>query len=339
MEVLLQELDTKIKPQASSSRAYEGSFKAFLEVLKSWDARRIEQGNAFEDSGDGSSSIEGTEINSTWLIEKCTSVAKLMSPQQMAGLIIEACRSQDFDNKLFEILGADEVSLNLLFEEIAPNAEAIAKISMEEEKVRNNANMNNGAIVQEEKSSDDLLREYEEAATLATIARVQIRHIESQHIQRDSDKIILKEAKAAIKRASILKSKLPFRPEELDKFNFSNVKATGTGVLAPAGTKQFYEESKLPSGTEQEMHDGYELFRCPPPMSHYEELSRREAIVLDDVMGGELREIFTGVERLNPMQSGVFDYAFKNRGNMLVCAPTGAGMFLFYTNYIPGWKQ
>jgi activating signal cointegrator complex subunit 3 len=38
-----------------------------------------------------------------------------------------------------------------------------------------------------------------------------------------------------------------------------------------------------------------------------------------------LREVFTGIARLNPLQSKVKDMAFDSDENLLVCAPTGAG--------------
>jgi len=34
---------------------------------------------------------------------------------------------------------------------------------------------------------------------------------------------------------------------------------------------------------------------------------------------------FQGIESLNPMQSTVYEAAFKTQENLLICAPTGAG--------------
>ena len=310
MERLLSQ--SKLVQTNLSSSASQLKFKSFLELLKSWDVADVISEKA------------SSGINLNWLIEKCQPVASFIAADQMATLIIEACKSapHELESKLFEILGADEVSLNLLFEHIAPNAGQIAKISVGSEPGTVQINYVNG---NEGPSDDELLREYEEAASLAEIAREQIRFIESQQIQKASDKVVLKEARAAIKRAAVLKTKLPFELDDLNSFNFSMGKTPGLGSLAPAGTKQFHEESKLPRGTIRDVQDGFEVVMCPPPVSKYDELSKREVVFLDNVMDGDLRKIFSGVKRLNPMQSRVFDYAFKNRGNMLVCAPTGAG--------------
>ena len=316
MDKLLSESKlTKIKLPSSS----QITFQVFLDLLKSWDVSTVET----------SSSASGIDLD--WLIEKCQPVASLITADQMANLIIEACRSaqHELDSKLFEVLGADEASLNLLFEHIAPNAGEIAKLLTTAEA---NVTSKSDEAINEGPSHYVLLREYEEAATLAEIAREQISFLESQRVQKASDRVLLKEARAAIKRAAVIRSKLPFDLSELESFNFSGGKSAGLGILAPAGTKQFHEESQLPTGTIREVHDGFEVVTCPPPINNYDELSKREVVVLDDVMTGRLRQIFSGVEKLNPMQSGVFEYAFKSRGNMLVCAPTGAGKY-FYKYY------
>jgi len=325
------------KPQATPSSthrnlesSYRKSCQAFISILQSIG------GDVHPPSSDFSAlHLEQTQqqndkncVSQEWLLETCRDVAKLMTPKEMATLIVEACKSDDYQSKLFEVLGADEVSMNLMFEVIAPKALEIAKLS---------SNFDSGdSVIQHSNSSIDpspaeLLREYEEAATLAMIAREEIRRLESQTVTKASDKDALKEAKAVIKRAAILKSKLPFQPEELDAYDFSL--SRGENKLAPSGTKQFYEESKLPRGTSREYYDGYEVVNCPPPISSYEKLSEQHSIVLDRVMSGDIRKIFSGVKRLNPMQSGVFEYAFQNRGNMLVCAPTGAGALFLRFSY------
>jgi replicative superfamily II helicase len=37
------------------------------------------------------------------------------------------------------------------------------------------------------------------------------------------------------------------------------------------------------------------------------------------------QKCFAGVERLNVIQSAVFDTAYRSAENLLICAPTGAG--------------
>lgn len=68
----------------------------------------------------------------------------------------------------------------------------------------------------------------------------------------------------------------------------------------------------------------YEEVRFPPPQlgstARFEELYPRVPISkLDDIA----RLAFTGMSRLNLIQSIVFETAFKTNENLLVCAPTG----------------
>ena len=91
--------------------------------------------------------------------------------------------------------------------------------------------------------------------------------------------------------------------------------------LAPEGTKEYFQKKTLPSGTEREYGDGYEVVTIPPPRLDPAALPPR--IVLEDVMPKSHRKAFAGTTSLNPMQSQVFDTAYNTQENILVCAPTG----------------
>ena len=91
--------------------------------------------------------------------------------------------------------------------------------------------------------------------------------------------------------------------------------------LAPEGTKEYFQKKTLPSGTEREYGDGYEVVTIPPPRLDPAALPPR--IVLADVMPKSHRKAFAGTTSLNPMQSQVFDTAYNTQENILVCAPTG----------------
>lgn len=91
--------------------------------------------------------------------------------------------------------------------------------------------------------------------------------------------------------------------------------------LAPEGTKEYFQKKTLPSGTEREYGDGYEVVSMPPPKLDPATLPPR--IVLEDVMPKSHRKAFAGTNSLNPMQSQVFDTAYNTQENILVCAPTG----------------
>ena len=95
--------------------------------------------------------------------------------------------------------------------------------------------------------------------------------------------------------------------------------------LAPEGTKQYNDSSTrgLPKGTERIYKKHYEKVIIPPPVR--EKSLLRSRINLDEALGEgtDERIAFGGVKSLNPMQSTVFDSAYRSRENLLICAPTG----------------
>lgn len=95
--------------------------------------------------------------------------------------------------------------------------------------------------------------------------------------------------------------------------------------LAPEGTKQYNDSSTrgLPKGTERIYEKHYEKVIIPAPVR--EKSLLRSRINLDEVLGEgtDERLAFGGVKSLNPMQSTVFDSAYRSRENLLICAPTG----------------
>lgn len=103
--------------------------------------------------------------------------------------------------------------------------------------------------------------------------------------------------------------------------------------LAPEGTKEYFQKKTLPSGTEREYGDGYEVVTIPPPRLDPAALPPR--IVLEDVMPKSHRKAFAGTTSLNPMQSQVFDTAYNTQENILVCAPTGMWLHICFVVDIP----
>ena len=96
--------------------------------------------------------------------------------------------------------------------------------------------------------------------------------------------------------------------------------------LLPEGTKEYDSSFKrgLPRGAIREIKEGYEQVIIPAPVLDTSKLPER--IVLEDVLGVEERQAFAGTTSLNPMQSAVFGAAYQTRENLLICAPTGAGV-------------
>uniref|UniRef100_A0A914RII1 Uncharacterized protein n=1 Tax=Parascaris equorum TaxID=6256 RepID=A0A914RII1_PAREQ len=80
----------------------------------------------------------------------------------------------------------------------------------------------------------------------------------------------------------------------------------------------------VPVGTKRIVHRTYEEFIVPP--SDITSIQDVRHIYIKDM--DELGQLaFKGYEKLNVIQSIVFEQAYKTRENLLICAPTGAGGF------------
>ncbi|VDN36034.1 unnamed protein product [Gongylonema pulchrum] len=78
----------------------------------------------------------------------------------------------------------------------------------------------------------------------------------------------------------------------------------------------------LPSGSFRKTYTTYEEV-CVPAIngSQIKEVDHINVSDLDELG----RKCFEGIEKLNIIQSLVFNQAYKSRENLLICAPTGAG--------------
>ena len=103
----------------------------------------------------------------------------------------------------------------------------------------------------------------------------------------------------------------PYETEELDAL-------MGTGDSLPHWTK-----TALAKDAKKTLHAGWEeVFIPAKPPAPIPESERRVAITELDAWA---QKAFKGYEYLNRIQSRIFETAYFNNDNVLVCAPTGAG--------------
>ena len=103
----------------------------------------------------------------------------------------------------------------------------------------------------------------------------------------------------------------PYETEELDAL-------MGTGESLPHWTK-----TALAKDAKKTLHPGWEeVFIPAKPPAPIPESERRVAISELDAWA---QKAFKGYEYLNRIQSRIFETAYYNNDNVLVCAPTGAG--------------
>ena len=77
---------------------------------------------------------------------------------------------------------------------------------------------------------------------------------------------------------------------------------------------------KLPLAATKTEKPGYEEVYIPPSVNQKE-----EKFIEIDTLPKWMQTVFTGIKRLNPIQSRVSDHTLNTNKNMLVCAPTSAG--------------
>ena len=80
-------------------------------------------------------------------------------------------------------------------------------------------------------------------------------------------------------------------------------------------------------GEDDGKHRGakYEEVNVPPPPMPSRAIIASELRGVTESLSPIALKAFTGIEKLNRMQSKVYESAYKSNSNLLVCAPTGAG--------------
>ena len=81
----------------------------------------------------------------------------------------------------------------------------------------------------------------------------------------------------------------------------------------------------LPAGTTRTDTAKWCEFRVPPVVADAAATARRDALVPISAFDAWAQPVFAGYRTLNRIQSRLFEAAYHGSGNLLICAPTGAG--------------
>eukprot|EP00977_Amphora_coffeiformis_P022826 scaffold11639_cov172-Amphora_coffeaeformis.AAC.3 len=297
-------------------------------------------------------------ISASWLFEKLQSLPSELGAEYLVRQVWEASRLPDEARQqtaLFDVLGASEEAMQVMFSDIAPNMSRIALIS--ESDLKGSSSSAGGAATAsssesfvdiEEEQRRFLLREAQDAVQMAAIAQAEADALQSNNsvtgthtIARASDKQAVKWAAKAKKRAAVALRRAMDAGAIVNEQDLLQMDTNGPGTggfmgqtsqemiyalqssLLPEGSKQYYDKRGLPRDTIVESTDEYEKTIIPAATRDLSKLPKR--LVLTEIMTPMERLPFKGTTSLNPMQSAVFERAFKTRDNLLVCAPTGAG--------------
>ena len=120
-----------------------------------------------------------------------------------------------------------------------------------------------------------------------------------------------------IEREKVDKSALiPKKPIDLESLVFTQ----GSHIMSN-------KKVKLPEGSFKRTKKGYEEIHVPAPTP--KPLDDKERLVSISELPSWSQKAFKGAKTLNRIQSKVYPIAFKEDENMLLCAPTGAGKYVF----------
>jgi len=212
------------------------------------------------------------------------------------------------------------------------------------------------AFIEDERRRQLLLAEALDAANVAAVARAELEELEARHrglggtthsVVRASDARIRKDAEKAAERAKKALDRarhagVILEDDDLlhiDRKSFSTGAGSATGTLGPGGlmnmsrdelaalqqtllpegARQYYDQRGLPVGT-QRFTDSEGSDWVVIPAAKRDEATLPQRLRVEDVLGDDnpAAKAFAGTTSFNPMQSAVFEVAYKSRENMLV---------------------
>lgn len=365
MEAILDDIgwEPSAKPPPPSTlsalEALAAALQAVLPLLA--DHQHYRQDAAITKSSTTTTSDDASsnKIDAAWLRQQLQAIPTELGTDYLMHQVWEATRLPDEARQqtaLFDVLGASEEAMQVMFAAIAPNLSKIALLSESELQTNTNGANSSGAggadetlVDIEEEQRRYLFREAQDAAQMAALAQAQVDamtgggSVGTHTVARASDKQMIKWAEKTKKRAATALQRAKDAGaivDEQDLLNLDSFASAGAGgmmgqetsqemlyalqsSLLPEGAKHYYDKRGLPVDTIVESTDEYEKAIIPATPRDLSKLPARK--VLSEYLTPVQRIAFSGTTSLNPMQSQVFERAFASRDNLLVCAPTGAG--------------
>lgn len=347
MEALLEQFEKedsyslKIEKNYPNEQAVSAALAKFVDALRRCRSLLEKDQESKDDGGQ-------SDINTAWLLSVCKRVPSELGIEQLARAVWDASHLQGEGNQqeaLFAALGASDEAVTALFE-IVPNLPQI-KQNIDPSQLGGDgspAAFNDITIIdQDELHRQRLRQEALDAAQVAAITQAEAaaasgpsRFGSTHTIRRKSEmkeqKLVQKANKKAAQALQRAKAAGAIIEEsELLAVNDAGIGAGGLlgrsvdevqalqNSLMPEGSRQYYGDQDLPSGTIREDDDiiGYERVTIPPPILDTSKLHPRLSIA--DILDQDCALPFSGTPSLNPMQSTTYDTAFNRRENMLVC--------------------
>ena len=285
MERILDEIgwDPSPKPPPQSTAM---ALKALAEALQAVLPLLSEAASSGATIGTTEKSPVASGVSATWLFETLHSLPSELGTEYLVRQVWEASRLPDEARQqtaLFDVLGASEEAMQVMFSEIAPNLSRIALIS--ECDLSGSLSSAGGAGTAPSSSSETfvdleeerrrfLLREAQDAAQMAAIAQAEADAAQSNSsatgthtVTRASDKQAIKWAAKAQKRAAVALRRAVDAGAIINEQDLLQIDSSGPGTggfmgqtsqemiyalqssLLPEGSKQYYDKRGLPRDT------------------------------------------------------------------------------------------
>lgn len=303
----------------------------------------------------GQPAASSSNITADWLLAVCSKVPSELGTERIAQAVVDAAHLSGEAQQqaaLFDALGESEAAMEVLFE-LASHLGEIRSIrkgdlSSEEQKTADMiASFDDVMIDPEEHRRQQLRQEALDAAQIAAISKAEAESYglsnssgATHTVTRASGVKAQKAAQKAQKRAAQALKKARDAGAIVDESDLMIIEENQMGgggmmgmtqeqvwqmqqSLLPEGSREYYDQQGLPSGTTREHEGNLERVIIPAPIRDESRLHAR--LDIKDAMDSTEAIAFAGTKSLNPMQSTVYEVAFKTALNMLVCAPTGAG--------------
>ncbi len=294
-------------------------------------------------TADGDATIAITQPSSNlgddvlWLYTCCTKYVKEqehvhLTAAELASSIMATTMTGDGNNgisaalqeDLFDLLG--EMGLDFIVN-ILEKREAIAKMASNGV----DFNLYSKLVSNDMPSPPHNHSNYPSAAAVSPGMNVSARsHMLSEKERRKENKRLARSTAAEKQRIEELSKDQAQVPCWLKKAPPAIPTASASpfdlSALASEGTREYYEMSGgLPPGATKFYKPGeYEMVHIPIP-ERRPQVKDGDLISIDTLEPAWARLAFKGTKHLNAMQSKVYECAFRNSENILVCAPTGAG--------------
>ncbi|EGG19291.1 DEAD/DEAH box helicase [Cavenderia fasciculata] len=247
------------------------------------------------------SALNPMDIDAFWIQRKISMFEEdAMQAQQLAERVLQILKQQDVRRcendlvNLFDVSKFDFIKLLLNNRQTILYCTLLAKAENDQEKKK----------IEDEMSGNPIL--------FMILNKIKGIDQQSKTVEKKQNAVVAKKQQDREKQKQQEEIKTPKKQLDLKELSF----AQGSHLMT---NKKF----QFPAGSKRETYKGYEEIHVPARASP--PFNPDERLVAISELPEWARTPFKGFEKLNRVQSRLYEYAFKSNDNLLLSAPTSAG--------------